>query len=76
MLEGSTKKKTPNERRRERKLRPKPEAIQLKLGPVIFGSIQGSFTWSPWTIRGEGFPGWMDFRKLMKSQKLYAKLFF
>lgn len=31
---------------RERKLRPKPEGIKIKLEPVIFGSL----TWGPWII--------------------------
>lgn len=36
---------------RERKLRPKPEEIKIKLEPVIFGSIHRLLIWDPWTIR-------------------------
>ena len=73
MLDISAEKKMQT---RERKLRPKPEGIKIKLEPVIFGSIQRSLTWGPWTIRGGP---WMDgwgFKKLMKSQELCAKCVF
>jgi len=43
--------------KKERKLRPKPEGIKIKLESAILGSIQ-RLTWGPWTI-GEYVDEWV-----------------